>query len=326
MLQYPQLSTIDSDLLYVIRQRLGVMAGSKKRGRISDDVTDEGGCLGIQGPETDSVQGDVGYGNDAMLTCAQCAQPVSIDSIECTRCDAWMHWKCENLSEEVFEAHASDPDSQFVCLLCQSDIETLSDVDEGPTDMISVDDVGSTSGTEGAGDVVAAQTRSLTATLQPPLRDQPPVVVRMQHAHSRSVSPLVVDVSDFGLVQNSELSPPRPQTPRTQSLRPHCHLSANMTALAVDADGSRGRSSLTRPANSSEHVPQLPSGLNMTPLTDGSKTKKGDNSLDTSLKEDELRAKEKTLASKERRLRVLQKKLNSKEINLGDTQDRVKIL
>ena len=91
----------------------------------------------------------------------------------------------------------------------------------------------------------------------------------------------------------------------------------------MDADGSRGRSNLTRPAISNEHDPQLPSGLNTTDLTDGSKTKKGDNSSDTSLKEDELRAKEKTLTSKERRLRDLQKKLNSKEINLGDTLDRI---
>ena len=116
-------------------------------------------------------------------------------------------------------------------------------------------------------------------------------------------------MSDFGLVQNSELSPA-------------AH-SANMIALAVDADGSRGRSSLTRPANSNEHAPQLPSGLNTTDLTDGSKTKKGDNSSDTSLKEDELRAKEKTLSSKERLLRDLQKKLNSKKINLGYTLDWV---
>ena len=38
---------------------------------------------------------------------------------------------------------------------------------------------------------------------------------------------------------------------------------------------------------------------------------------------DDLKAKEKNLASKGIRLRELQKKLNVKEINLGDTVDRV---
>ena len=42
-----------------------------------------------------------------------------------------------------------------------------------------------------------------------------------------------------------------------------------------------------------------------------------------SIRESEVRAKEKALASKERRLKDLQKKLNTKEINLGDTLDRV---
>ena len=42
-----------------------------------------------------------------------------------------------------------------------------------------------------------------------------------------------------------------------------------------------------------------------------------------SIRESEVRAKEKALANKERRLKDLQKKLNTKEINLGDTLDRV---
>ena len=49
-----------------------------------------------------------------MYTCAHCSQHVSVDSIECSRCNSLMHWKCENMSDEDFEEHVCDPDSEFV--------------------------------------------------------------------------------------------------------------------------------------------------------------------------------------------------------------------
>ena len=112
VLQYPKLSSIDSDLLTVIRQRLSVMVGAKKKGRINDGPDDDG-CLAIQGAEPDAVQ-NVVCGGDTIYTCAHRSQHVSVDSIECTRCNAWMHWRCENMSEEDFEEHVCDPDSEFV--------------------------------------------------------------------------------------------------------------------------------------------------------------------------------------------------------------------
>ena len=125
VLQYPKLSSIDSDLLTVIRQRLSVIVEAKKKGRINDGPDDDG-CQAIQCAESDAVP-NVVCGGDTMYTCAHCSQLVSVDSIECTRCNAWMHWKCENMSEEDFEEHACDPDSEFVCMLCQNDIDTLGD-------------------------------------------------------------------------------------------------------------------------------------------------------------------------------------------------------
>ena len=106
-----------------------------------------------------------------------------------------MHWTCENLSKEVFEAHVSDADSEFIC---QSDMETSEDAVGSPINETSVDVVRSVPITYSTGDTVETQKHSpIPITLQPSPSDQPPMVVQMQGTYSQSSS-LVANTADSG--------------------------------------------------------------------------------------------------------------------------------
>ena len=56
------------------------------------------------------------------------------DCIECTRCGSWTLWNCEQLTEDAFQAHTSDPDSEYMCVLCQDALEALAVVGDGSPD------------------------------------------------------------------------------------------------------------------------------------------------------------------------------------------------
>ena len=278
VLQYPKLSSIDSDLLTVIRQRLSVMVGAKKKGRINDGLDDDG-CLAIQGAEPDAVQ-NVVCGDDTMYTCAHCSQHVSVDSIECTRCNAWMHWRCENMSEEDFEEHVCDPDSEFVCMLCQNDIDTLGDSGRNDSAMTPVRDLIPAD---------AANSSSATDTVHPPPTTPP-------------------TLSETTQAQQAVHVPGIQQTPQPTP--------NNDVVIPMDANRNIGSisCSFAQPPNPTTSAPDSLIGPMTTQV---------DAVSHVSIRESEVRTKEKALANKERRLKDLQKRLNTKEINLGDTLDRV---
>ena len=129
VLGYPQLSTLDEDLLQLIRVKLNSMSGSRKRLAMQGPVKSKD-LVSAQPQKIDMVPDCVPVGEDASdgsldgqmdWFCVHCSDAAESNCIECSKCHEWMHWSCENLTKEVFEDHIANPDSEYICLLCKHD-------------------------------------------------------------------------------------------------------------------------------------------------------------------------------------------------------------
>ena len=56
--------------------------------------------------------------NSVPLTCITCDSAVIDNCIECSICQAWLHFNCENLTQDEIEKYTSDESLDYVCASC----------------------------------------------------------------------------------------------------------------------------------------------------------------------------------------------------------------
>ena len=144
VLGYLQLSTLDASLLQIIREKLNSMGGSKrKRPTMPNQVSCSDSTALQADMQPDGAQIREASHEDTLLddadwSCAHCAEAAYTNCIECSQCHEWMHWSCEKLTEELFEHHTANPDSEHICLLCRHDDD--SDGAANTTTLVHTDD------------------------------------------------------------------------------------------------------------------------------------------------------------------------------------------
>ena len=327
VLTYPQLSTLDEDLLQIIRVKLNSMCGSKKKLiGISDSIQRRDSDLQQQCEDpmvTDSLSADVTVsdivgsldGQDDWL-CVHCSDSAVSNCIECTKCHEWMHWSCENLTEEIYKSHVENPDSEYIYLLCKND--QLNEADDQTLDCDN-----STSKSQPV--VVESEGQSLSLVSHSEALAQSPDVTL-----NRPESPTPHHQIEESIVKE-------PSTiPAMNVLADNVALTQRRISQVQDPDGcdrlSPGSSMCAQiPVSPVAEHPQVCVRHDDehphvdTSRSTGSVAKPAPSACAEALSArlEDVTAKEKRLASKDRRLRELQKKFSLKEIDLGDTVDRM---
>ena len=217
-----------------------------------------------------------------------------------------MHWSCENLTKEVFEAHIANPDSEYICLLCKHD-NLSENADDITVRAPKVDD-STHEGPSGPG--INSQALSSGLDVAGPLHSSGDT------AHTPE-SPALRHHSDETLVKV-------PFATSTVEVLPDSIISVQHGTSQKQPLVNRGE----LPPRSASSVQSRPNGehpaADVCPSAEtNAQTISTMSAEGLASRLDDLKAKEKNLASKDRRIRELQKKLNVKEINLGDTVDSV---
>ena len=332
VLSYPQLSTLDSDLLTLIHEKLNQMSNSRRKrlpvcsagkdngaeeqlAQVSMDCpvqTPSQRCL--EREMAVSLREDVnahvscvdGMGDvsadEADWACVHCSEATEGDCIECSKCHEWMHWSCEKLTESKFQEHIANPDSEYTCLLCKHEesndglVDVLACVSHKPGVDSDPGDPTSIISSPSAIVPLAGSSDGDSVLLHSPSSSDNRTSNAVGHAEPISQVRSAIQATDQRLP--SGMSPPS-EIHLDDDHHPDIHTVESTVKLQL--------TDINKPRSSGDHRRGRHTSGSDSVLTRG----------------DELKEKEKLLAAKERRLKDLQKKLSSKEISLNDTVDRM---
>lgn len=138
VLTYPQLFTIENDILNHINEKLNHTSAPRRKllalGPASKDAGPEPQpshqlvkqpaqqspqpCLkqSEYEPMTDDTANETLNG-EVDVASVYFSETAHDHCIECSRCHEWTHWSCEKLTEKVFQDHTANPDSEYICML-----------------------------------------------------------------------------------------------------------------------------------------------------------------------------------------------------------------
>lgn len=126
----PHIESLDSFLVDTITQKLqtmtGTVRGTAKRGslvgaRVDAGVAHRGDSPCSQNQQSSTtLESELDNEGDITSLCTRCDRVVAEDSIECSQCGGWVHWRCELMTEQQFLTHVDDPHSRYCCLNCRS--------------------------------------------------------------------------------------------------------------------------------------------------------------------------------------------------------------
>ena len=62
--------------------------------------------------------------------CKMCCKPVAKnhDSIQCDKCDTWVHRNCNKINKQTYRLLQKDKSSQWFCISCTKDFPPFSDL------------------------------------------------------------------------------------------------------------------------------------------------------------------------------------------------------
>ena len=234
--------------------------------------------------------------------CMHCDRIVDTEAIECSNCNTWYHYICENLSQETFDSPSHDPASTYECMSCALNRSNSSDPMMHPVGS-SVSPV-ALSGSNTQTVSYATQTDSQLATISKDTGE--PLTSPHTGVDNQGIdqNPHILPSSTIAL-EHSQIPDPITISPLL------CVSSAGAAAASVTHCVTRPFSSpIVLPINSASYTNHVD-----TITVDADES-------ETSLKDQMLKSKEKSLSNKERRLKELEKKLNNKEISLSDQLDQ----